>query len=350
MNDLLLLKLSSLGDVVHTFPVLSDIKRYAPQWCVHWAVEEAFVDLVKLHPAVDEVIAVPIRRLRREHRFWWCSGEWRAFLRAWRVPHYACAVDVQGLLKSACLMRCANADRRYGLDRYSCREAYASLFYQEKIAVAREQHAVMRNRLLMAQALDYELAPDAAPDFALPAAPRLQQDAPYLVMLQGSAWRSKLLPNDCWRSLRDHALAHHWQICILAGTEEERQRAHDIAQGCLGVEVVVSPDAQQLHRLLGNAAAVVSLDTGLGHLAGALGVPVVGVFGATDSAKTGILGAYACNMQIAPACLCRDCREHGGDVDNACMQAADAQKIWRRVLVQRTLYEQDRARQSKEYV
>ncbi|HEY0664595.1 MAG TPA: lipopolysaccharide heptosyltransferase I, partial [Gallionella sp.] len=153
---ILLIKTTSLGDVLHNLPVVSDIVRHYPDAQIDWAVEEGFAALPKLHPAVRSVIPVAVRRWRKQlfHAATWREiGAFRASLSA---QQYDICIDTQGLFKSALLMRGAQG-LRCGMDRASAREPLAASMYQQTFTVAKGQHAVERNRQLVAQALGYSL-------------------------------------------------------------------------------------------------------------------------------------------------------------------------------------------------
>ncbi|HIQ53746.1 MAG TPA: lipopolysaccharide heptosyltransferase I, partial [Pseudomonas pachastrellae] len=143
----LLIKTSSLGDVIHTLPALTDAARAIPGIRFDWVVEEGFAEIPSWHPAVDAVIPVAIRRWRKKPLQAVRSGEWGNFKRRLRETQYDLVIDAQGLLKSAWLTRYARAEV-VGLDKSSAREPLAARFYQRRLAVAWGQHAVERTRQL----------------------------------------------------------------------------------------------------------------------------------------------------------------------------------------------------------
>src|SRR3954449_7670788 len=164
MSDILFIKTSSLGDVIHHMPAVSDARRHRPHARIGWVVEEAFAPLVRLQHAVDSVIPVASRRWRRAPL---APQTWReigAFGRAMREQSHETVIDAQGLLRSALITRFARG-RRHGYDRASVREGLASRFYHQHHHVDRVLHAITRNRMLTRQALGYAL--DGPPDFGL---------------------------------------------------------------------------------------------------------------------------------------------------------------------------------------
>jgi lipopolysaccharide heptosyltransferase I len=287
MKKILLVKTSSLGDVVHNFPVASDIRRHLPEARVDWVVEEPYAALVALHPAVRRVIPVAMRRWRRGllgHRTWKEIAEFR---RLSQSEAYDAVVDTQGLVKSAVLARAARG-RRHGYDAASAREPLAARLYDVTHHVARAQHAVRRNRMLAAAALGYRLAD--GPDYGI-VAPATAQPESYCVLLHGSSRADKLWPEDAWidlgRSIESRAMR-----CLLPwGSEDERLRSERIAAA---LERAVVPGPMALDRLAGvlrGARAVAGVDTGLTHLAAALTRPVAAIYIASDPKLTGVVGA-----------------------------------------------------------
>lgn len=189
----LIIKTSSLGDVIHTLPALTDAAQAIPGIRFDWVVEEGFAEIPCWHPAVDQVIPVAIRRWRKNLWQTIKSGEWKAFKQRVRERKYDLVIDAQGLVKSAWLTRYVKAPVA-GLDRYSAREGWASRFYDRRLSVATGQHAVERVRQLFAMALAYDL-PEGIGNYGLDLE-RLQLPpaAPYVVFLHGTTWATKRWP------------------------------------------------------------------------------------------------------------------------------------------------------------
>ena len=156
MKRVLIIKTSSLGDVIHTLPALTDAVHALGEIQFDWVVEENFSAIPAWHPAVRKVIPVAIRRWRKNIFRRLFSAEWKKFRQQLKQEHYDYVIDAQGLLKSAWITLLAHGDS-YGLDKHSAREGMASRFYQYPQTVARQQHAVERVRQLMSHSLDYQL-------------------------------------------------------------------------------------------------------------------------------------------------------------------------------------------------
>ncbi|TMH31745.1 MAG: lipopolysaccharide heptosyltransferase I [Betaproteobacteria bacterium] len=281
----LFVKTSSLGDVVHHLPAVSDAARKLPGAEIDWIVEEPFAGVAAMHGAVRRVIPVALRRWRAR---WWQRATWREiadFRRAVRAERYDAIVDTQSLVKSA-LVSTSALGTRHGMDAASAREPLAARFYHRRYAVARGLHAVERNRLLSAAALGYEL--DAPADYGLEVPPAEESEAPYTVFLTMTSRADKLWPEERWIEL-GRALAR--RIVLPWGNEAERMRATRIARGLPVADVPRRLSLEQLARLLARSQAVVGVDTGLTHLAAAVGTRTVGVYCGSDPALTGIYGA-----------------------------------------------------------
>jgi len=285
----LLIKTSSLGDVVHTLPALTDAQRAIPGIQFDWVVEEGFAEIPAWHPAVAQVVPVAIRRWRKNLWQTLRSGEWRRFKARLRETRYDLVIDAQGLLKSAWLTRYVKAPVA-GLDRDSAREPLASRVYDRRYAVPRDQHALERVRQLFAQALGYEL-PQGIGDYGLDRAQLATPgEEPYLLFLHGTTWPSKHWPEAYWRELAERMSAFGWAIRLPWGNAEEKARAERIAEGIAGASVLPRLNLGGVAKVVAGARACVAVDTGLGHLAAALDVPSISLYGPTLPGRVGAYG------------------------------------------------------------
>ncbi|MEJ0077665.1 MAG: lipopolysaccharide heptosyltransferase I [Alphaproteobacteria bacterium] len=288
MSDILFIKTSSLGDVIHHMPAVSDARRHLPQARIGWVVEEAFAPLVRLHRAVDSVIPVASRRWRRSPFAPQTWREARAFVGAMRDQPHETVIDAQGLLRSALITRFARG-QRHGYDRASVREGLASRLYHEHHHVDRALHAITRNRMLTGQALGY--AVDGPPDFGLDRA-ALMSGVPgrEAVLLHATARPEKEWPAANWIALAQALTARGSPVVLPWGSEAERRRSLEIAATVPNATVPDLQPLDQVARMIARAAFVVGVDTGLLHVAAALGVPLAAIFIGTEPGQHGPLG------------------------------------------------------------
>lgn len=288
MSDILFIKTSSLGDVIHHMPALVDARRARPQARFAWLVEEAFAPLVALHGEVAEVIPVAWRRWRKSLYAPATLTEIAVSLRTIRARRYDEIIDSQGLLRSAAIARTARG-RRHGYDAASIREPLAAAFYDVRHGARRDLHAVVRNRILTGAALGY--APQGEPDFGLDRARFAGAGAKRAVLLHASAQAGKQWAQENWialgRALGDSGL----ELVLPWGTESERRRAQEIAAHVPAAQVPPRRPLDEVARLIAGASFVVGVDTGLLHLAAALGVPLVAIFAGSEPRLTGPIGA-----------------------------------------------------------
>ncbi len=303
MRRILFVKTSSLGDVVHNCPAVSDVARASPGAAIDWVVEESFAEVAAMHAQVRRTIPVALRRWRGElwqPRAWVEMG---AFRRALREERYDLVIDTQGLLKSALLARLASGER-HGMDAASAREPLAARLYDVRHAVPRQQHAVERNRQLAAAVLGSALP--AACDYGLRAEGPLPPGLPaaYAALLTMTSRTDKLWPEGNWVEL-GRLLAARGLRCVLPwGSAAEKARAARIASGIGDALVPRRMGLAELARMLRGARGVAGLDTGLTHLAAALGVPAAGIYLSSEARLTGLhAGRRVRNLESPSAAM-----------------------------------------------
>lgn len=294
MPRILFVKTSSLGDVVHNCPAVSDVARLVPGAQIDWVVEEPFAEIAALHGALRRVIPVAIRRWRGAPLSPATWSELGAFRRALREQRYDRVIDSQGLVKSA-LVSALAAGEKHGLDRASAREPFAARFYAHRHPIPRASHAVERNRQLAAAALGYPL--DGACDYGLrvEGAVPIEVREPFALLLTMTSRAEKLWPEERWIEL-GKGLGARGVRCVLPwGSDAERARCERIAAGLGGAPggalVPRRMTLGELARVLRRARCVAGVDTGLAHLAAALGVPSVAIYCGSDPALTGLYGS-----------------------------------------------------------
>jgi heptosyltransferase-1 len=290
MTRILLVRLSSLGDVLHTFPAATDLRRAMPNAALDWVVEEAYAPLVRMHPGVSRTIPFALRRWRRNLLGREAWREFAAFRATLREHDYDAIIDAQGLVKSAVVAHLARGPV-HGYGSVTARERLAAWFYDATHEIPREEHSVHRYRTLVAQALDYRLQGPIDYGIVAPPAPVFAPSEPYCVLLHSTARAEKLWAEDAWVEV-GRALEARGLVCVLPwGNADERLRAERLAASLTQPVVPPQMSMEEAAGLIGDAVAVVGLDTGLMHLAVALGVPVVGIYCNSEPSRTGPLGA-----------------------------------------------------------
>ena len=299
MLKLLIVKTSSLGDIVHNLPIIADIRTHYPDIEIDWLVEASFADIPKLHPAVNRVIPVSFRRWRKSlfsKQTWQEIGALKKQLSA---RHYDIVLDTQSLVKSALFTLFTHGDK-HGFDSDSAREPLASIFYNTKHRVSRSQQAVALNRALAAKAFNYEM-PDTPPDYGIQAQSLLGATPPgqYVMGLHGTSRDSKLWPVDHWVKLGELLSKQQLQLLLPWGSDAEHNRAQQIAAKLTNATVLPKLKIAQLATLISQAKVAIGVDTGLSHLAAALNIPTIAIYTDTNPQLTGITaGAYAPAINI----------------------------------------------------
>lgn len=275
---------------MHHAPAVSDAAREAPAAEIHWVVEEPFADVARMHRAVKRVFPVALRRWRRAP---WSPSVWseiRRFRAALAEQPYDAVVDSQGLLKSA-LVCLAARGTRHGLDRASAREPLAARFYDVRHAVPKGLHAVERNRRLTAAALGYRYGGELDYGLRAPKESLVRDD--YSVFLTMTSRDDKLWPEERWIAL---GVELGMKVLLPWGSEAERERAERIARRIPGSTVPSRMPIHEIAGLLQGAKMVAGVDTGLTHLAAALGTRTLGIYCGSDPRLTGLYGNNALNL------------------------------------------------------
>ena len=331
-RHILLIKTSSFGDVVHALPALTEACAMA-EVNFSWVVEEDLVDIPAMHTGVSEVIPVAIRRWRND---WWGSrAEIGAFLTQLRSKQYDLVIDSQGLLKSAIIASLAKG-AAHGYAKSSARESQTSMFYAQTHEVGKSQHAIARQRQLFAAALGYHSNSGAGSNFEVDYG-LAQHGNPSgsIVLFHGTTWTSKEWPIQYWCSLANLIRSSGHDIVIPSGNAAELRRAGEILGSGAG-RILDRLPLNELIKQLRNCVGAVSVDTGLGHLAPALGIPTVGMFGATSPDLTGILGPrtqtiVSDHLPCIP-CRKRDCQfskpEDSSNIYPPCFQPMTPETVW----------------------
>jgi lipopolysaccharide heptosyltransferase I len=301
----LIVRLGSLGDVVHAIPAVAALKRRHPQSAIDWMVDPRYADLVGLVDGVDRVIPFDPR------------AGWRQLLRTARQlrrEHYDAAIDLQGLIKSAVLARAAGAQRTIGFTRAHLREPMASVFYSEIHDPGDAVHVIHKGVALM-RSLGVERTIVAFP-LRVPAA----NPGGYVLINPGAAW-----PNKRWPPERFGVLAaairerHGLRSVVLWGPGEDAAASAIVASSRGAAEAAPPTTITDIVALAKGASLMVSGDTGPVHIAGAVGTPIVALFGPTRAERNGPWSPSDISISRYDQCVChyeRRCRRDSPCIDD----------------------------------
>ncbi|HEC74977.1 MAG TPA: lipopolysaccharide heptosyltransferase I [Methylophaga aminisulfidivorans] len=335
----LIIKLTSMGDLMHALPALTDAVKAFPDIEFDWVVDKAFADVPKWHPSVRKVITTSHRHWRQSWLKNVSNGEIGGFYKALNADGYDAVIDMQNNLKSA-LVSLLRKGPVHGLDKYSCREKPAYLAYRHKINVNPNQHAVERMRQILAKALNYPV-PETAADYGVDLShcqlPLLNFAIPkrFLMLVHNASWLTKLWPVNHWQSLTLKAVDAGYSVLIPSGNDEEYQRALEIA--------AVSDKAYVLPRLsLDNIAAIMQKsdaalcsDTGLAHMAAMMNKPAITLYGSTDTHLIGTHGQH--QQHLITGMSCSPCYKRRCPLESSklgqpvCMSEMQPDQVWHRL-------------------
>ncbi len=287
---LLVVRPSSLGDIVHALALVSDVEAQVPGAAIDWVAEEAFAPLVALDPRIRRVVPLALRRWRRRPLAPQALREWRGFAADLRAYRYDVILNLQEQFKGALVARLARG-RRHGLHWRSIREPIATLVDDVHHVVARDQHFIDKARALAAAALGYEVRGAPRWQLAPPLPGPLAPAGPYVLALHATSRADKLWPEEAWRSLIARFAQAGFSVLLPWGDEAERARSERLALAAPTAVVPPRRSLPEMAALARHADVVVGVDTGLTHLAAALGTPTVAIFTATDAALAGVARA-----------------------------------------------------------
>jgi len=290
---ILLVRVSSLGDVLHNLPIVADIQRHYPGAQVDWVVEESYVSLVRLNPAVAKVIPFALRRWKKGLGNPAVRAELRAFFRDLRAEQYDYVFDTQGLIKTGIIMAAARVrpgGHKVGMangTEDSGYEGISRIFHSRSVPVALRTHAVARGREVVASVLGYGV--DTPPDFGLPPPGQALRPAwmpvgDYAVFFHGTARDAKKWPAQHWIAL-GQALAP-MTVLLPWGSPQEKEDAERFAQALPNATVLPRLSMTDAVELARHARLAVGVDTGLTHIAAAFVRPTVEIYADSPRWKT----------------------------------------------------------------
>ncbi|MCG8671605.1 MAG: lipopolysaccharide heptosyltransferase I [Pseudomonadales bacterium] len=321
----LIIKTSSIGDLVNTLPAMTDATQMIPGIRFDWLVDESLQEIPQWHYATERVIPVATHDLSKNLWGNLIKGKWWRMKHQIRTNDYFAILDSDGLWMNGWLSRYANGPT-FGLDKESARDQLATRYYDHTVAVAKGQHAVERVRQFFAKALGYDFPRAVANSgIKLDSEPSAQSIAltngndPCLMFFCGASWETKLWPVAYWQTAAKLAGRKGYRVLIPWRYENERAIADEIAKVGKHVEVFQRSSLTELAHTLNKCHGVVAVDTGLTHLAAALSIPCVSLYGPTDPGLSGAFGQNQvhlfANYSCSP-CLKDKCTYSGPKVKN----------------------------------
>ena len=324
----LIIKTSSMGDILHTVPALHDAREAHPEVHFDWLIEQAYVPLVDKHPFVHKCIPIQLRSHKGNFLSYLRSPAYKTLRRKLKLTSYDFVIDAQSLLKSAWFTRLAQGER-CGYTWATCREPFASLAYQKICDISLQEHAITRTRQLFAQSLNYTYL-DHPPTYHLKTTQKECTSPLNIIFFPGTTWRSKMWPIQHWVNLGQQLASHGYHIHIAWGSAEEKQCAETIASNI--THAVATPDLSMIGMkdYLNNIQAYVAVDTGFAHLAAAMDIPGVCLMGPTSPMHSGPQGAHQVPLTLTRACSpCRKrhCQFVDKNDDSLCLSTIQASDV-----------------------
>jgi heptosyltransferase I len=292
---ILLIRISSLGDVLHNMPIVSDLLDHFPNAKIDWVVEEAYVNLVRLQPSVRHVFPVALRRWRKHLLSAKTRAEMRQFYQQLRADEYDLVLETQGLFKTGMLMgmaRCTSRGKKVGLangTEGSGYEGVSRIFHDISVPVAKRTHAVERGRLVAASAGKYRLS--TPPNFGLVFVCNTAQYAwlpteKFVVFFHGTAGQEKRWARQNWIAIASTIAEYQLPVLLPWGNVAEHAEAQAMASHIPNAQVLPALSMQEAIVLAQQASLVVGVDTGLTHIAAAFERPTIEIYCASPRWKT----------------------------------------------------------------
>lgn len=294
-KKILVIKSSSMGDIVHALPVAYDIKKHFPDCELSWVVEESFTDIPKLSPYIDKLVVTAFRRWRKHIFSSSVRSEVLGVRRALSEAHYDLVIDLQGLIRTAVLARWAGVES-VGYSRENIKEPLAARFYSRTLPVSNKLPPVLRYRTMAAQALGYSIDEHDL-HYGLRVMPMTPTgvETPYAALAVNTSREEKLWPKSRWSEVARELAADGVMSVLFWGNDKERLYCEQIASSVPG-KVVVLPrlSLKALAEVIAGAKCLLGVDTGLTHLGAALGIPSVGIIVGTSAELFSLVSENAC--------------------------------------------------------
>jgi len=329
----LIIKTTSLGDVIHILPAIAEAAKNNPDLVFDWVVEDTFSEVPNWHLNIENVYEVSIRQWRKN---FYKPAIWKAIKKSIgqiRQHQYDYVIDAQGLSKSAIISLFAKGET-YGLDKHSAREGWVSRFYKHKIPVPKGTHAITRLQQFFGKVFHYEPNMNVFDSGIRHKWQLANLEKSQVLFLHGTTWKTKHWPEDYWNALAGKLSDDGYQVLLPWGSESEKQRAERVSLDKQNVEVLPKMSLSELAKKFSEVSFIISVDTGLSHLAAACDTPIISIYGATSPVLTGSKGNnqiyLTSDLDCAP-CFKRSCKI-SDDTYPPCLQGITVLRIMAEVL------------------
>lgn len=296
MKQILIIKISSMGDIIHTLPAVTDAFFAVPNISFDWVIEKSFAEIPRWHPAIDRVISINLRFWKKN---WYNFTSWEEYLQYIKLlkeRDYDLVIDAQGLMKTSFFVTSIVYGKKYGMDYRSAREPISSYFLNKKYYISKKQHAVKRLRKLFAYSLQYSV-PNSVGKYKIDHLfPRKIDDViPYLIFFHATTQSRKYWIETNWSIIIQYAVDAGYCVKLPCWSRNEMSCSYRLSKGHARVFVLSQLTLQQVAMQISGATAVISIDTGLSHLTAALGCPNLTLYGPTDPY---FIGTYGSNQHF----------------------------------------------------
>lgn len=301
-----IVKLSALGDIIHAMVALQFIKRHLPDSSIDWIVEEGFKDILINNPDIDNIHTINIKQAKQKKSFKLLFSE---FKKLRKLPRYDLVIDLQGLIKSALVSRITPSDKTFGFDKNSLRESFAAWFYTDTYNIDYDENIIMRNIGLISSALDITISHDEilnkklflfSNSKILPSV--ISDNKPNIALIPGASFKSKIYPVEQYAQISQELNAN---FIVLWGNESEKNMAQQIQKIAPAVQIADKLTLDELKAFIEKMDLVIGGDTGPTHMAWALNIPSITLFGSTPGYRntytTNINQILESNSKVNPA-------------------------------------------------
>lgn len=326
-----------MGDLMHALPALTDACKIFPDITFDWVVDEAFAEVPSWHPAVNTIYKSAHRRWRKNFTTSFSKGEFSDFYQQLNKKDYDIVIDAQNNVKSA-FISCLRKGPIHGMDKQSVAEQPAFLAYKYRHKIAKEQHAIPRQRQLFAEALGYAV-PDSPVDYGIREnafdLKGLQIKEPYLFLVHNASWTTKLWPEEQWHTLIRLVNSEGYKVVLPGGSNTELERAKKVAQVHENAIALPRMTLSELGGIIKQASGALCCDTGLAHLTAIIGTPAITLYGPTSSTLIGTTGRNQEQLVAsAPPFTCAPCYKRRCNFNSkaaamsACMDSFSPEQAW----------------------